>query len=103
MRATYETPPTDCPFCGAVCEADWVDVGVGMVQAGPYHCTECHSSEVGPYDKTDGRTDIDDRYGWYKPESPAGSSANTNEAGEIITWKEADTNYRATYGVKPRY
>lgn len=103
MRGAYETPSTNCPFCGKGCEADWVDVGVGMIQAGPYHCESCRASEVGPYDKTEGRYDIDHRFGWYKPESPAGSSANTNEDGEIISWKDADTEYRASRGVPPRY
>lgn len=44
----YDTPSEKCPYCGAECEADWVDVGIGMVQCGPYHCWECGASEIGP-------------------------------------------------------
>jgi hypothetical protein len=44
----YDTPSQKCPYCGEECEADWVDVGVGMVQCGPYHCDNCGASEIGP-------------------------------------------------------
>jgi hypothetical protein len=44
----YDTPSQECPYCKAEMEADWVDVGVGMVQCGPYHCYECEASEIGP-------------------------------------------------------
>ncbi len=27
-----------CPVCGSDCEADFVDVGVGEIQSGPYVC-----------------------------------------------------------------
>ncbi|MGG4266507.1 hypothetical protein [Peribacillus simplex] len=44
----YDTPYKPCPYCGVEnCEADWVDVGVGM-QCGPYHCYECGASKIGP-------------------------------------------------------
>lgn len=36
-----------CPYCGTECEADWVDVGVGFVQCGPYYCENCGASEIG--------------------------------------------------------
>ncbi|MBG9837927.1 MULTISPECIES: hypothetical protein [Bacillus cereus group] len=44
----YDTPTQECPYCKSKMEADWVDVGVGMVQCGPYHCYECGASEIGP-------------------------------------------------------
>lgn len=44
----YDTPSMECPYCKSQMEADWVDVGVGMVQCGPYHCYECEASEIGP-------------------------------------------------------
>ncbi|HGH7178522.1 TPA: hypothetical protein ACJMKL_000662 [Bacillus luti] len=44
----YDTPTRECPYCKSYMEADWVDVGVGMVQCGPYHCYECGASEIGP-------------------------------------------------------
>lgn len=102
MRSAYETPPTDCPYCGAECEADWCDVGVGMVQCGPYHCEKCLASEAGPYDDYQSRKDYDPEFGWYLPCSPAGSTANVDGEGNVITHIEADDIYRATYGVGPR-
>lgn len=36
-----------CPYCPAMMECDMVDVGVGMVRAGPYHCYNCEASEIG--------------------------------------------------------
>ena len=31
---TYGDAPVErCPYCGSVCEADWVDVGVGVRRA----------------------------------------------------------------------
>lgn len=44
----YDTPSRECPYCKSDMEADWVDVGVGMVQCGPYHCFDCGASEIGP-------------------------------------------------------
>lgn len=43
----YDERTESCPYCGAECECDWVDVGVGLVQCGPYHC-DCGASEIGP-------------------------------------------------------
>lgn len=44
----YDEPKQNCPYCKAEMEADWVDVGVGIVQCGPYHCRVCGASEIGP-------------------------------------------------------
>ena len=44
----YDTPEKECPYCQEMMEADYVDVGVGMVQCGPYHCYNCGASEIGP-------------------------------------------------------
>lgn len=103
MRSAYETPSMPCPYCGVDTTADWCDVGVGMVQVGPYHCMNCGATEAGPYDKKEDREDYDEEFGWYKPGSPPGSSANVDDDGKLIGWKEADTLYRAKYGVPPRY
>lgn len=37
-----------CPYCESKMEADWVDVDVGLIQCGPYHCYDCNASEIGP-------------------------------------------------------
>lgn len=44
----YDEPTQPCPYCGTETECDWVDVGVGSVQCGPYHCYDCGASEIGP-------------------------------------------------------
>ncbi|QST02109.1 hypothetical protein IMZ31_21910 (plasmid) [Pontibacillus sp. ALD_SL1] len=48
MSNPYEEPIEFCPYCDSECMADWADVGVGIVQCGPYHCTNCGASEIGP-------------------------------------------------------
>lgn len=67
-RGAYEQPESPCPYCGATCEADWVDVGVGVVQCGPYHCFDCGASEIGPERAEDGfeATDEEKKTGWYR-------------------------------------
>lgn len=37
-----------CPKCGAECERDMVDVGIGEIPAGPWGCPECHWVEPNP-------------------------------------------------------
>lgn len=66
MRGVYETPRELCPYCGAKCEAEWTDVGVGMVQTGPYRCDVCFAFEAGPYDSP--MPNYDPVTGWYAPE-----------------------------------
>lgn len=48
IMSAYDTPRKECPYCKDMMEADFVDVGVGMVQCGPYHCCNCNASEIGP-------------------------------------------------------
>lgn len=43
----YEEPLKECPYCERDMYTDWVDVGVGIVQCAPYHCTNCGASEIG--------------------------------------------------------
>lgn len=44
----YDTPTKECPYCKEEMEADFVDIGIGMQQCGPYHCQSCGASEIGP-------------------------------------------------------
>lgn len=46
--SAYDEPTEKCPYCKHDMNADWVDVGVGSVQCGPYHCANCGASEIGP-------------------------------------------------------
>lgn len=57
-----------CPYCEFEMDdsyADWVDIGVGYQQAGPYVCP-CGAVQVGPHDQP--RADEHERkVGFYRP------------------------------------
>ncbi len=71
MRTPYETPKENCPYCGAECEAEFVDIGVGMQQCSPYMCMTCHAYEIGPYDDEKVLTPEEQKTGWYAPDPEA--------------------------------
>lgn len=96
-------PKERCPYCKALCCADFVDVGVGMIQCGPYHCEACGASEIGPHDEPRVLSAQEKHTGWYEPGAEAGSSANVDDEGRHIRFFEADTLYREKCGVAPRY
>ena len=93
-------PTENCPYCGAVCRADFVDIGVGMQQCGPYHCDNCHASEIGPYDEERPLSEDEGRTGWYAPESAPGSSANVID-GRIVGYVQARNAYRQEFTGNP--
>lgn len=93
-------------------EADYVDVGVGMVQCGPFCCRGCGASEIGPerykhtYDEgwkilsSEDQADAlgldaeERKTGFYKNRiSPLANQHN----GKVISHKQADALYRAKY------
>lgn len=97
-------PKERCPYCKALCCADFVDVGVGMIQCGPFHCEACGASEIGPHDDASRALSVTERKtGWYGPGSEPGSTANVDDEGRHIRFFEADTLYREKCGVAPRY
>ena len=79
----YDEPLKDCPYCKSEMEADWVDVGVGVVQCGPYHCQACGASEIGPEMKFEELVDKNGNYG--------GRGGLLNP--EKFTEEEIDTGY----------
>jgi len=89
-------PTEECPYCGTICRADFVDIGVGMQQCGPYHCEACHASEIGPYDKERPLADDEKRTGWYAPESKPGSTANVI-GGRIVGYVQVRDAYRREF------
>jgi hypothetical protein len=91
-------PKKRCPYCGTYCHADWVDVGIGFIQCGPYHCEKCGASEMGP----EGGISLEGT-GWYPPGSPPGPYANVDAEGHHVPYYETDNLYRESKGVKPRY
>lgn len=96
-------PKERCPYCNKLCMADYCDVGVGMIQCGPFHCESCGASEIGPYDEPRELTEAELKAGWYAPDSKPGSSANVDDDGNVIRYFEADTLYRKKLGVSARY
>jgi hypothetical protein len=66
--------PILCPYCGEGCHADWVDVGVGMVQCGPYRCENCHAYELAshmPGEGVETWTEKEHETGWREPAKEA--------------------------------
>lgn len=96
-----EHEPTEaCPYCGAFCRADFVDIGVGFTQCGPYHCEQCRASEIGPYDEERPLTDAEQKFGWYAPNAEPGSSANVI-GGRIVSHVQARETYRNEFSNNP--
>ena len=91
-----------CPYCNTPCEADWCDVGVGLVQCGPFHCESCGASEIGPYDKERPLSVEEKRTGWYAPGAEPGSSANVI-GGKIVGHQEMLETYKAEFTGNPLY
>lgn len=86
-------PMEKCPYCATICRADFVDIGVGFQQCGPYHCDACFASEIGPYDEPRELTRREKETGWYAPHSEPGSSANVI-GGRIVSHVQMRDAYR---------
>ena len=96
-----EHPPTEkCPYCGTMCDADFVDIGVGMQQCGPFHCDKCGASEIGPFDDERPLSAEETRTGWYAPGQPAGSSVNVIE-GRVVSHQQMRATYQAEFAGNP--
>jgi len=61
-----------CPYCNSICEAEFVDVGVGEVQSGPFRCESCRAVQIGPFDEPKKLNEEEERTGWYMPEVSRG-------------------------------
>ena len=93
-----------CPYCGELCEADFVDIGVGMQQCGPFHCESCLATQIGPFDDNSARALSDDerQTGWYAPRTPPGSSANVIH-GRVVSQYVMRAAYREEFLNNPLY
>lgn len=58
-----------CPFCFGKCHAEYVDVGVGMVQCEPFRCEDCGATEIGSADGYGAPPDARVWMGFYLPVS----------------------------------
>jgi hypothetical protein len=57
-----------CPYCGNPdCHAEYVDIGVGLLQCGPFQCPDCFATEIGPHDPSKELTESEKKTGWYEP------------------------------------
>lgn len=98
-----EHEPTEkCPYCGTICRADFVDIGVGMQQCGPFHCNNCFASEIGAYDEERPLSEQEQATGWYAPGAEAGSSANVID-GRIVSHVQARRAYSDEFEGNPMW
>jgi len=102
MPSPYDQPTEPCPYCRTPCDADWVDVGVGLVQCGPYHCQQCGASEIGPNDSERPLSDREKETGWYEPGADPGSSANV-VGGKIVSHRVMRDAYQQAYWDDPQH
>jgi len=91
-ESPYGEPIAICPYCGYNdCHADWVDVGVGVVQAGPFVCKNCWASEASYLDERE-MTEREEKTGWYEPNTHPSENANTVN-GKVVDHKTAKLYY----------
>jgi hypothetical protein len=95
-------PTEPCPYCGTICRADFVDIGVGYQQCGPYHCDNCGASEIGTYDADRPLTAEERSAGWYAPGAAPGSSANVI-GGRIVSHVQARAAYQREFRGNPMW
>lgn len=91
-RSVWSPDHAICPYCSYEhCKADHVDVGIGLVQCGPYHCPVCEASEMSSLD-TRVLTEREKETGWFEPGSPVSEVANTVN-GKLVDHQEAKQYY----------
>lgn len=87
----YDPPIYGCPYCGFPCSADYVDVGVGMQQCGPYFCQACKACQHHPED-SEPTDDAGIITGWHLPGAPISRHNNTVD-GILVGHREAKAAY----------
>lgn len=81
-KGAYDESIAICPYCdNQKCYADWVDIGIGIEQCGPFYCMECGASEISYLDKRE-LSEEEMQTGWYMPGMPVSENANT--AGGVL-------------------
>ena len=93
-------PTENCPYCKWPCTADFVDIGVGFQQCGPFHCEQCGASEIGPHDEPRELSGAEKSTGWYAPASEPGSSANVI-GGKVVSHVQMNRAYRDEFVGNP--
>ena len=95
-------PTENCPYCSMICRADFVNIGIGFQQCGPYYCEACKASEIGPYDDARELSDREKLTGWYAPDSEPGSSANVI-GGRVVSDVQMKKAYSDQFTGNPLY
>lgn len=95
-------PTEKCPYCALPCCADFVDIGVGFQQCGPFHCEQCGASEIGPYDEPRELSEREKETGWYAPGKEPGSSANVIH-GKVVSHVQMKAAYHDEFAGNPMY
>lgn len=91
-KSIWEPDLAICPYCQYEhCEADFCDVGVGLIQCGPYYCPVCKASEISSLD-TRILSEKEKETGWFEPGKPVSDVANTVN-GKLVNHKEAKEYY----------
>lgn len=83
--------PCTCPYCGAPCDRDYADIGVGVIY-GPWGCANCGWSSDPQYDsresiRQDGEKRVFDQYG---------ASHHVDRLGGKAVLAEANVENRGT-------
>jgi hypothetical protein len=65
--SAYSEPVYACPYCNGPCEANFVDIGVGVQQCGPFVCGLCGAAETGLHQPDSELTAIEQLTGYYEP------------------------------------
>lgn len=55
-----------CPYCNGLCDAEFVDIGVGLEQVAPYQCRDCTAVQISPYADLKDYTQEEIKIGWMK-------------------------------------
>lgn len=75
----------NCRWCGELCDAEFVDVGVGQVQVTAGICEACCAVEMSPYFLPDGKiTEVEMVTGWHGPFEDDPDYSSFNPRSEIL-------------------
>lgn len=59
--------PVLCPYCNGICDAEFVDIGVGYQQVTAYQCRECQALQMGhPKEDLSKATAEERKNGWWR-------------------------------------
>ena len=60
----------ECPYCQQTCFAPFTDIGVGMMQTGPFVCDACGAIQFSPGEDFSKADPQEYAVGFWRPERP---------------------------------